>query len=145
MPHAGETTGPETIWDALLTLGAERIEHGITAVADPRLLAHLVEHDIALDVCPTSNVALQVVPGLESHPLPALLAAGVPVSLNTDCPLFVRTTTVDEYATAHSAFGLPSDVLADIAETSLSTSSCPADRRDGALAALSVWRDGAAA
>ena len=68
MPHAGETTGPETIWDALTDLGAERIEHGIAAVHDERLLDHLAEHGIALDVCPTSNVALRVVPDLISIP-----------------------------------------------------------------------------
>ena len=54
VPHAGETTGPETIWDALHSLHAERIEHGIAAVQDERLLEHLVGHGIALDVCPTS-------------------------------------------------------------------------------------------
>ena len=64
VPHAGETTGPETIWDALTTLHAERIEHGIAAVRDQRLLDHLAEHQITLDICPTSNVALRVVPGL---------------------------------------------------------------------------------
>ena len=55
-------TGPESVWDALTSLGAERIEHGIGAVGDPRLLEHLAEHEIALDVCLTSNVALRVVP-----------------------------------------------------------------------------------
>jgi aminodeoxyfutalosine deaminase len=64
VPHAGETTGPESVWDALVSLGAERIEHGIAAVGDPRLLEHLVEHKIALDICLTSNVALRVVPDL---------------------------------------------------------------------------------
>ena len=56
LPHAGETTGPATVWSALHDLGAERIGHGIQAVTDPRLLDHLVEHRIALEVCPTSNV-----------------------------------------------------------------------------------------
>ena len=61
VPHAGETTGPQTIWEAITDLGAERIEHGITAVHDQELLGYLAEHQIALDVCPTSNVALKVV------------------------------------------------------------------------------------
>src|SRR5690349_22484215 len=55
VPHAGETTGPETIWDAIRELGAERIGHGISAAQDERLMAHLAEHRIPLEVCPTSN------------------------------------------------------------------------------------------
>src|SRR3954449_5964103 len=98
VPHAGETTGPETVWDAVLNLGAERIEHGITAARDPRLLAHLAEHQITLDVCPNSNVALGVVPAMEQHPLPALVAAGVPVSINSDDPPMFGTTLTQEYA-----------------------------------------------
>jgi adenosine deaminase len=84
-----------------------------------------------------------VAPSLAEHPLPALLEAGVQVSLNTDCPLFLDTTTVDEYALASSAFGLGPDQLAAIARTSLETSSCPADRRDRALAALGEWQQAA--
>jgi adenosine deaminase len=63
----------------------------------------------------------------------------VPVSLSTDCPLFLDTTTVGEYALASSAFGLGPEQLAAIARTSLVTSSCPPDRRDRALAALGEW------
>ena len=100
VPHAGETTGPETIWDALQTLGAERIEHGISAVGDPRLLEHLVEHGIALDVCPTSNVALRVVPDLDAHPIRELVAAGVTVTVNSDDPPMFTTDLNTEYAIA---------------------------------------------
>ena len=70
-PHAGESTGPQTIWDAIETLGAERIGHGITAAQDPRLMAYLAEHRIALEVCPTSNVCTRSVPSLAEHPLAA--------------------------------------------------------------------------
>ena len=112
------------------------------AVEDPAVVELLIGRGVSLDVCPTSNVALQVAPSLAAHPLPALLDAGVPVSLNTDCPLFLDTTTVDEYALASSAFGLGPDQLAAIARTSLVTSSCPADRRDRALAALGEWQTG---
>ena len=69
VPHAGETTGPETIWDALRLLGAERIGHGTSAAQDPELLAHLAEHGIALEVCPTSNIATGAVAALDEHPI----------------------------------------------------------------------------
>jgi adenosine deaminase len=140
VPHAGEGAGGESVRACVELLGARRINHGVRAVEDPAVVDLLIERGVSLDVCPTSNVALQVAPSLEAHPLPALLDAGVPVSLNTDCPLFLDTTTVDEYALASSAFGLGPDQLAAIARTSLETSSCPADRRDRALAALGEWQ-----
>ncbi|MCW2799570.1 MAG: adenosine deaminase, partial [Aeromicrobium sp.] len=72
VPHAGESTGPETIWDSINHLGAERIGHGIAAAQDPALMAYLAEHDITLEVCPTSNVRTRSVPSLAEHPLPQL-------------------------------------------------------------------------
>jgi len=139
-PHAGEGAGAFSVRDCVELLGARRINHGVRAVEDPAVVELLVECGVSLDVCPTSNVALQVAPSLAEHPLPALLEAGVQVSLSTDCPLFLDTTTVDEYALASSAFGLGPEQLAAIARTSLVTSSCPADRRDRALATLGEWR-----
>ena len=69
VPHAGETTGPETIWESLRLLGAERIGHGTSAAQDPALLAHLAETGISLEVCPSSNVATRAVASLAEHPL----------------------------------------------------------------------------
>ncbi|SCL54431.1 adenosine deaminase [Micromonospora chersina] len=100
VPHAGETTGPETIWDALRDLGAERIGHGISAALDPTLLAHLAERRIPLEVCPTSNVRTRAVASIEEHPLPQLVEAGVLVSINSDDPPMFGTTLNDEYAVA---------------------------------------------
>jgi aminodeoxyfutalosine deaminase len=100
VPHAGETTGPATVWDAIETLGAQRIEHGISAAQDPDLMAYLAENDITLDVCPTSNVALKVVDDLEAHPVRTLVEAGVPVSINTDDPPMFGTDLNGEYAIA---------------------------------------------
>ena len=100
VPHAGETTGPETIWDALRELGAERIGHGISAARDPLLLAHLAEHRIPLEVCPTSNGRTRAVASLDEHPLATLVAAGVPVTVNSDDPPMFGTTIEQEYAVA---------------------------------------------
>jgi adenosine deaminase len=112
----------------------------VRAVEDPAVVRLLVERGVGLDVCPSSNVALQVVPSLAEHPLPALLAAGVRVSLNTDCPLFLGNSTVGEYELAQRAFGLSPRDVADIAASSLVGSSCPPDLRAAALTALDAWR-----
>ena len=115
VPHAGETTGPETVWDSLINLGAERIEHGIAAVGDSRLLQHLVEHKIALDLCLTSNVALRVVPDLDHHPVRELVAAGVPVTINTDDPPMFGTDLNTEYAIAARLLDLDEEGLTNLA------------------------------
>ena len=122
VPHAGETTGPQTIWDAIRDLGAERIEHGISAVQDPSLLDHLAEHGITLDVCPTSNVALKVVADLDSHPIRQLVAAGVRVTVNSDDPPMFATTLNNEYAIAARLLGLDEAGTADLARTAVEAS-----------------------
>jgi aminodeoxyfutalosine deaminase len=115
VPHAGETTGPESVWDALISLGAERIEHGIASVADPRLMQHLVEHQIALDICLTSNIALRVVPDLDHHPIRELIAAGVTVTINTDDPPMVGTDLNTEYALAARLLELDEHGITEVA------------------------------
>ena len=103
------------MWDALTNLGAERIEHGIGAVADQRLLEHLVEHQIALDICLTSNVALRVVSDLDHHPIPELVDAGVTVTINTDDPPMVGTDLNTEYAIAARLLDLDERGLIELA------------------------------
>ncbi len=100
VPHAGETTGPQTVWDALELLGAERIGHGTSAVQDPALLAHLAERRIAVEVCPTSNVATRAVPDLAAHPIRQMYDAGLHVTVNSDDPPMFGTTLDREYQIA---------------------------------------------
>ncbi|MEV4351213.1 adenosine deaminase [Actinoplanes sp. NPDC049596] len=115
VPHAGESTGPESVWEAVRHLGAERIGHGIAAARDPELMAHLREHDIALEVCPTSNVCTRSVPSLAEHPLPQLVAAGVPVTVNSDDPPMFSTTLNREYQVAADLLDLDEQGVADLA------------------------------
>jgi adenosine deaminase len=122
VPHAGESTGPETIWDSINHLGAERIGHGIAAAQDPALMAYLGEHQIALEVCPTSNVCTRSVPSLAEHPLPALVAAGVPVTINSDDPPMFSTTLNHEYEVAAELLGLDDRGVADLARASVRSS-----------------------
>ena len=119
VPHAGETTGPQTIWDSLTELGAERIGHGISAARDPRLMAHLAGHGIPLEVCPTSNVRTRAVASLDEHPLATLVAAGVPVSINSDDPPMFGTSLDQEYAVAARLLGLDAHGVAGLARAAV--------------------------
>ncbi|GGQ54042.1 adenosine deaminase [Couchioplanes azureus] len=125
VPHAGETTGPGTIWDALRDLGAERIGHGIAAAEDPQLMSYLADHQIPLEVCPTSNVRTRAVASIEEHPLPALVAAGVPVTINSDDPPMFGTTLEEEYAVAAHLLGLDEAGVADLARAAVTASFLP--------------------
>ncbi|MFG1887821.1 adenosine deaminase [Micromonospora sp. NPDC049051] len=122
VPHAGETTGPETVWDALRDLGAERIGHGISAARDPQLLAHLAEHRICLEVCPTSNVRTRAVASIEEHPLRQLVEAGLLVTINSDDPPMFGTTLNDEYAVAARLLDAGPQELAALARDAVTAS-----------------------
>jgi aminodeoxyfutalosine deaminase len=115
VPHAGEMSGPETIWEALNGLRAERIGHGISCLADPALVAYLRETQVPLEVCPTSNVCTRQVPDLAAHPLPRLLDEGLFVTLNSDDPPMFGTSLTQEYRRAASVLGLSRDQLASLA------------------------------
>ncbi len=127
VPHAGETTGPQTVWDALEHLHAERIGHGTSAAQDPALLAHLAETGIALEVCPSSNVATRAVGTLAEHPLRAFVEAGVTVTINSDDPPMFNTTLNREYEIAADLLGLGERELADLARTAVRVSFAPDD------------------
>ncbi|MQY15969.1 Aminodeoxyfutalosine deaminase [Streptomyces sp. RB5] len=122
VPHAGETTGPQTIWDAIRELGAERIGHGTSAARDPRLLEYLAEHRIPLEVCPTSNIATRAVERLEEHPLTEFVAAGVPVTINSDDPPMFGTDLNTEYAVAARLLDLDEAGVAGLARNAVAAS-----------------------
>ncbi|MBO8462789.1 MAG: adenosine deaminase, partial [Firmicutes bacterium] len=81
--HAGEADGPESIWKAL-SYGTKRIGHGIAAIQDPKLIEKLIEDQVTLEICVTSNVHTKVVESLEAHPVRKLFDAGVRVTINSD-------------------------------------------------------------
>ena len=117
--HAGEHAGPESIRDALDAARAERIGHGVRAVEDPALVDELARLGVPLEVCPTSNVCLGVVPSLEEHPFDRLRRAGVRVSVNSDDPPLFDTTLTDEYLGLHRAFGYDAGELAGLSLAAL--------------------------
>jgi aminodeoxyfutalosine deaminase len=122
VPHAGETTGPETVWHALRLLGAERIGHGTSSAQDPALLAHLARTGIPLEVCPSSNIATRAVERLEEHPIRAFRDAGVTITVNSDDPPMFNTTLNREYEIAADLLDLDEAGVADLARTAVRAS-----------------------
>ncbi len=104
--HAGEWAGPESVEQALDELSPQRIDHGVRAAEDARLLARLARSGVTLCVAPSSNLATGVAASWKSHPLPRLLDAGVSVCLSADDPSIFGTTTVEEYRRARTELGL---------------------------------------
>ncbi len=122
VPHAGETTGPATIWSAVHDLGAERIGHGTSCTADPALMAYLAEHRIPLEVCPTSNVRTRQVSSIAAHPIRRMLDHGLLVTLNTDDPPMFGATLEGEYLAVATTLGLDPAELAQLAENAVNAS-----------------------
>ena len=112
--HAGEFTGPVGIWTAAYQLGATRIGHGIRAVEDARLLDRLRERGVTLELCPTSNVRLGLVPSLAQHPLPTFLQHGVAVTINSDDPILLGTSLSKELAAVARAHRLGPDAIVEL-------------------------------
>lgn len=143
-PHAGELLGPESVAEALDVLGADRIQHGVRVLEDADLTARVAASGICLDVCPTSNTFLGLVPDVASHPLPQLLAAGVRCSINADDPTIFGVGVLDEYVLCRTEMGLDDDQLAACARTSIEHSSASAPTKASALAGIEAWLAGAA-
>jgi adenosine deaminase len=139
VPHAGELEGPDSVEGAVDLLRADRVQHGVRAIEDPELVRRLADSPVCLDVCPTSNVLLSVVPDIAAHPLPALLAAGVRCSLNSDDPLLFGPNLLEEYELVRTALGLDDVTLAHVAACSIDASGAPADLKDLAQAAIATW------
>jgi adenosine deaminase len=106
------------------------VGHGIRSVDDPALLAHLSEHRIALDVCPTSNLRTGAVASAAAHPLRRLFDAGVLVTINSDDPIFFGTTLSDEYRLTARTFGFDIDDLTTLAINAARASFLPPRERE---------------
>jgi adenosine deaminase len=138
-PHAGELAGPESVRGALDTLGARRIQHGVRAIEDLALVERLEHDGVCLDVCPTSNLLLSVVARLEDHPLPALIDAGLAVSLNSDDPLFFGSGLLGEYELCRQSLSLDDETMAHIAVSSIRSSGAPDVRKAAGLLGIDAW------
>jgi adenosine deaminase len=137
--HAGESSGPEGVRDAINLLGADRIDHGVRAIEDQDLVGLLADRRIPLGICPTSNLTLGVYATIEDHPIDRLRRAGVVVSINTDDPALLGASLVGEYALCSKAFAWSDEVLRTLARNSIDASFANADVRAGLIQALSRW------
>jgi adenosine deaminase len=116
VPHAGETAGPESVWNAIKLLDAVRIGHGVRSIEDPELVKYLTEHQIPLEISPTSNICIGVFESWDAHPMRTLYEAGVPVTVNSDDPPMFNTTLTQEYRELVDRFGF---TVAELEEMSL--------------------------
>lgn len=134
--HAGESSGPTGVREAIELLGAERIDHGIRAIEDPALVSELARKEVPLDVCPSSNRILGLTPDPARHPIGTLFEAGVRVSLNTDDPIIYGIHLSGEYRGTAATFGWGQHELAAIAKTSIESSFADPARKQELLGEL---------
>jgi adenosine deaminase len=131
--HAGEAAGAESVRQAVLGLGAERIGHGIRAIEDLAVLDLLAEREITLEVCPTSNLHTSTVRDYRSHPLPALLRRGIRCTLNTDDPSISGLDLAHEYRMASEELGLSEAEIRRMQETAVEAAFLTPEERAGLL------------
>ncbi|HET7532716.1 MAG TPA: adenosine deaminase [Nocardioidaceae bacterium] len=138
-PHGGELLGPHSVRTCLDALHADRLGHGVRVAEDPALLERVAAEGVALEVCPTSNVALGVYTDLTSVPLPTLLEAGATVALGADDPLLFGSRLAGQYATMRAAHDLSDVQLAELARMSVRASRAPDDTKAALLREIDLW------
>jgi adenosine deaminase len=127
--HAGEFDGPSEIWSAIYQLGATRIGHAISAVTDPELMGRMRDRQILVEACPTSDMRVGTVPSLAAHPVRALMAAGVPVTVSANDPMLHGTTLSRELTLIAQAQGLETAALAGMMAAAARAAFLPAPAR----------------
>lgn len=137
--HAGEEGGPESVWGALRCLRVERIGHGVRSVEDPELMEYLVEHQIPLEVCPTSNLRTGVVGHWDEHPVTELIEAGALVTINTDDPAMFDTDLASEFETLTNQVGLPDSALKKLTLAVVEASWASSATRSRLVQEIEAW------
>ncbi|MBD1320959.1 adenosine deaminase [Gordonia hankookensis] len=137
--HAGEEGGPDSILQALDDLAVERVDHGIRSVDDPRLMSRLADERTPLTICPLSNVHLNAVADIASHPLPELIEAGLHVTINSDDPAYFGGYVDQNYAAIVDAFDLDDQTVARLAHNSVDASFLDTSRQQEIHARIDEW------
>ncbi|WP_136254353.1 adenosine deaminase [Onishia niordana] len=136
--HAGEEGPASYICEALEVLDVCRIDHGVRCLEDPVLVAKLAERRIPLTVCPLSNVRLKVVETLDEHPLPALLEAGLTLTLNSDDPAYFGGGMLDNFLACQRAFGWSQQTFVELSRNAIAAAFMSEERRDRLLTRLAA-------
>lgn len=139
LPHAGETIGPASVWEAIRALGANRIGHGVRAIEDPHLLAHLRDACIPLEINITSNICLHVYRRTGHHPFPHLDRMGLVVTVNTDDPALFNTDLSREFSILPDEFGYTHAGIARVARNAFTASACEPALRARLLDDFDAW------
>jgi adenosine deaminase/aminodeoxyfutalosine deaminase len=126
--HAGETTGPESVWGAL-NIGAERIGHGLAAARDPELLEVMAEKQVPVEICISSNLRTGACPELPQHPVRKFFDQGLMITLNTDDPAMFQTSLNREYEIAQQEFNFSEEHLRELARNSMEASFLPVEKK----------------
>lgn len=140
-PHAGEVCGPESIWQAIRELKADRIGHAVHAVEDERLMNYLAEHQIGVESNLTSNVQTSTVKDYVSHPLRQFLERGIPASINTDDPGISACFLRHEYETAAPAAGLTKEQIQQAQMNALNTAFLTTEEKEGLMKAVNLKKN----
>lgn len=117
--HAGEEGPADYIWEALDLLKVDRIDHGVRAVEDPKLLDRLAEEQVPLTVCPLSNTKLQVFPDMAHHNILELLSRGLNVSVNSDDPSYFGGYVLENFLALRDALGMTEEQAHQLAKNSM--------------------------
>ena len=117
--HAGEEGPPEYIWQALNLLKIERIDHGVRAIEDERLMAHIIDKQIPLTVCPLSNTKLCVFDHMSQHNILEMLERGVKVTVNSDDPAYFGGYMTENFHALHTHLGMTQDQAKRLAQNGL--------------------------
>jgi adenosine deaminase len=134
--HAGEVAPASTVRTAVVDLHATRIGHGIRSVEDSAVIDLLLERDVLLEVCVTSNLQTRVAASLESHPIRRLVDAGVRVCVNTDDPGVSAITLTDEYVMLLNRLGFPREQFARFNRNAIRSAFTDDGTRAAALAPI---------
>ena len=133
--HAGEWDGPENIRNAINLLHPTRLGHGVRSIEDPELVKEIIDKDIILETCPTSNIATKIYENYESHPVKTLFDQGVKVTVNSDDPPFFNATIQGEYEVMED-LGLNKDQLTSLTSNAISSSFCDENNKKKLLSKL---------
>ncbi|MBZ5508101.1 MAG: adenosine deaminase [Acidobacteriia bacterium] len=126
--HAGETTGPESVWGAL-NIGAERIGHGLAAASDSELLEVMAQKQVPVEICITSNLRTGACAELQEHPVRKFFDNGLMVTLSTDDPAMFQTSLNKEYEIARQEFEFSDEQLRELARNSIEASFLPVEKK----------------